>query len=201
MEALPTATPALRSVARYHLPALIAGTRDPVRALQAWVRVDAAGVRAARPGAVDAVLQALLDRGALTVARRVVAEASRHGLSCAAALRARIARLAGPWAPRRDPPAAVSWAAQVRARLPALARCYRAAGQPRRAGQLELRVAPDGTVRQARLGGPTATGAPAKRPAPAVARCVVAVARGWSFRPWQAARAVRLRATWRVAGP
>jgi hypothetical protein len=207
IRAVGTASPALRRSVVHHLPALLARMGDAARHLQVWSSADAAGFKVHGSAVSARLLQRLLDRGALRSARKVLSTALGAGLTVAAATRARVLRLAGPWKGRSDPAPAVSWAAQLRARLPAVARCYTSGGHRLRAWRLVLLIPPDGTVRTLTGGPLTGPRPPARKaratpdPPQALGRCIARIARGWIFPPWRAARVVRLTATLRPAGP
>ncbi len=194
--------PQRRSVV-HHLPALLARTVRPARLLRSWSSTDAAGFKAHGASLATRLIEALVDRGALPSARRVLRVAVGAGLGVPASLRSRVHRFAGPWKTRATPPPAVSWTAQIRARLPAVTRCYASVVAPLQSWRLELLIPPDGAVRKVR-GGPVAVPkhptSKTSAPTPAsLARCITRTARGWKFQPWKAARAIRLTLTLRPA--
>ncbi len=198
-----TASRALRRSVVHHLPALLARTDDPARTLQRWSSVDAAGFKSHGSTVSTRLVQQLMDRGEVRSARKVLSTALGSGMSIPAALRARVLRLAGPWKARELPPPAVSWTAQLRAREPAVTRCFARAGYGLRPWRLMLVIPPDGTVREAR-GAPLKSSRRRVSPGavpPGLVRCIARIAGGWTFPPWRADRAVRLTATLRPAGP
>jgi hypothetical protein len=200
------ASSALRRSVVHHLPALLACTGNPAFHLQDWSSVDASGFKIHGSGVAKLLVGRLMDRGALRSARKVLSTALGSGMSIPAALRARVVRLAGPWKARTSPPPAVSWTAQLRAREPAVTRCFASVGQAPRPWRLVLLVPPDGTVREVRGAPLTPPPRPTQKsrvPAagPELARCIDRIARGWTFPPWRADRSVRLTATLRPAVP
>jgi len=205
IRALGSASAALRRSVVYHLPALLARTRDPARHLQDWSSVDAAGFKAHGSVVSTRLTGRLMSRGAVRSARRVLTTALGSGLTGPAALRARVLRLAGPWKPRAEPPPALSWAAQLRARVPAVARCFASVGHRLQGWRLVLLIPPDGAVRRVKGSPLTGPRAPARKarsmpPPQGLGRCIEGIARGWRFPPWRAERSVRLTATLRPAG-
>lgn len=205
IRAVPKAPAPLRRSVIHHLPALLARMENPARHLQDWSSVDTVGFRGHGSRVAIRLVRRLMVRGALRAARRVISMAQGAGLSVPAALRARVHRLAGPWKTRTAPPPPVSWTAQIRARAPAVMRCYGAARHGLHGWRLVLLIPPDGTVREVQSRPvkaprrPPAKGQalPLPPPSPKVGRCVARVARGWQFPPWRVARAVRLTVTLR----
>ncbi len=200
------ASPALRRSVVHHLPALLARTEDPARHLQGWSSADVGGFKTHGSAVSTRLVQSLLDRGALRSARKVLSTALGSGLSVPTALRARVLRLAGPWKRRSEPPPAVSWTAQLRAREPAVTRCFASVGVAVRPWSLVLLILPDGTVREVRSASVTHPRRPVRKvqatpTGPKLVRCIARIARGWTFPPWRAQRSVRLTATLRLAGP
>jgi len=202
--AVHSASAALRQSAVHHLPALLSRVLDPARLLAHWKRVDAVGFGTHGPTVSALLVQQLMDRGSLRAARDVLRWASGAGGAPSAALRARVLRLAGPWKVRAAPPPVVSWTAHMRARVPAVARCFLSVGADLRAWKLELLIPPDGTVREVKGGpfsGPWRLGS-IRGATPALprglGRCIGRIVRGWHFPPWRAARSVRLTATLRL---
>lgn len=195
---------ALRRSVVHHLPALLARVGEPARQLQDWSRVDAAGFKVHGSAVSARLVQRLMDRGSLESARRVLRAVGGQGRPGLASLRARVLRLAGPWRAQAEPPPAVSWTAQVRARLPAVTRCFQSAGHGLRAWRLVLLVAPDGSVRAVSGGAMRLAQRPGRKvrstppPGAGLRRCIARVARGWHFPPWRAERSIRLTATLRL---
>ncbi len=194
----------LRRSVLYHLPMLMTRLARPEVRKRTWVSALGAMASGLRGAVVARLLGKLLSEGALLSARRVLRAAARLRVPVSPPLRARVARLAGPWKRSRGLPPQVVWATHLRARLPALRRCHGHPGRPGSGWRLDLLVTRDGGVRRARAHAPAPPGtSPAKGSSAAGvadhARCLRRLAYGWRFPPWTSGGAVRLKIILRVA--
>jgi len=201
IRAIGSATPAVRRSVIWHLPQLLTRLERPVRLIDALASAAPALYKRHGGATMARLLARLLARGRLRTARRVLSTAIGSGIAIPQAVRARVARTAGPWQSAAKPPPAVAWTSQVRARLPTLASCFASRQLPVRAWSLELKVLPDGSVSNVtqragiagrRPDGKGGSAAKAGKERAALGRCLQRRARQWSFPPWEAALSVRL---------